>query len=157
MSGILFVCVHNAGRSQMAKASFNKLVGEAGISSKAESAGTEPAERVHPIVAEAMREVGIDIYDAKPRLMTNAAVERAQRVITMGCAVDAEACPALLVRNMEDWGLPDPAGKDIAEVRAIRDEVERRVEGLIKRLRAGIASPPSWPSPIKGEWTLDLA
>ena len=144
MSDILFVCVHNAGRSQMAKAFFNKLAEESCIPMRAESAGTEPAEHVHPIVAEAMHEAGIEISDVKPRLMSNEAVERAQQVITMGCAVDAEACPALLLRDMKDWGLPDPAGKDIAEVRVIRDEVERKVAGLVERLRAenGL-SPPS--------------
>ena len=136
MSDILFMCVHNAGRSQMAKALFNRAAQQAGISLKAESAGTEPAEHVHPVVAEAMREVGIDIREAKPRLMTNDAVERAQQVITMGCAVDAETCPALLLRDVEDWGLPDPAGKDMPEVRAIRDEVDRRVADLVESLKA---------------------
>lgn len=126
----------------MAKAFFNKLAEESGIPMRAESAGTEPAEQVHPVVAEAMREAGIDVNDVKPSLMTNEAVERARQVITMGCAVDAEACPALL-RDVEDWGLPDPAGKDIAQVRAIRDEVERRVAGLVRGLHPGTSSPPS--------------
>jgi arsenate reductase len=135
MSDIPFVCVHNAGRSQMAKAFFNRAAQQAGISLKAESAGTEPAERVHPVVAEAMLESGIDIRETKPRLMTDDAVRRAQYVITMGCAVDAQACPALLLRDVEDWGLPDPAGKDMPEVRAIRDEVERRVADLVKSLQ----------------------
>ena len=136
MSNILFVCVHNAGRSQMAKAYFNKLAEEAGIGLRAESAGTEPAERVHPVVEAAMREVSIDVYGAKPRLMTNETVERARQIITMGCDVDAEACPALLLHNVKDWGLPDPAGKNISEVRAIRDEVERRVASLVESLKA---------------------
>ena len=135
MSDILFVCVHNAGRSQMAKAYFNELAAQVGILLKAESAGTEPAKRVNPVVADAMREAGIDISGEQPRLMTDAAVERARQVITMGCAVDADACPALLLRDIEDWGLPDPAGKDICEVRAIRDEVERRVASLIEELQ----------------------
>ena len=144
MSDILFVCVHNAGRSQMAKAFFNRRAEHAGLSMRAESAGTDPAERVNPIVAKAMSEVGIDIGSERPSLMTEAVVERARCVITMGCAVDAEACPALLVRDVEDWGLPDPTGKDISEVRAIRDEVERRVVGLVENLRAeGSLSPPS--------------
>jgi arsenate reductase len=135
MRVILFVCVHNAGRSQMAKAYFNKLAEESGIGLRADSAGTQPAERVHRVVAEAMCEAGIEIGDVKPRMMSNEAVERAQQVITMGCAVDDEACPALLLRDVEDWGLPDPAGKDISEVRAIRDEVERRVSNLVESLR----------------------
>ena len=83
-----------------------------------------------------MLEVGIDISDANPSLMTNDMVEQAHRIITMGCAVDAEACPTLLLRDVDDWGLPDPAGKDISEVRAIRDEVERRVTSLVESLKA---------------------
>ena len=136
MSDILFVCVHNAGRSQMAKAYFNKLAEESCIPMRAESAGTEPVERVNAVVLDAMWEVGIDIYDGKPRLMTDDVVERAQRVITMGCAVDADVCPALLLRDVEDWGLPDPAGMVIGEVRKIRDEVERRVADLVESLKA---------------------
>ncbi|MCY3638815.1 MAG: hypothetical protein OXG80_06925 [Chloroflexi bacterium] len=137
MSDILFVCVHNAGRSQMAKAFFNKFAEDAGISSRAESAGTEPAERPHAIVAEAMREVGFDISAVKPRIMTNADVERAERVITMGCAVDADTCPALLLIGVEDWGLPDPANEALPQVRFIRDEVERRVAALVDDLQTG--------------------
>ena len=129
--------------AQMAKAFFNKLAEESGIPTRAESAGTEPAERVHPVVAEAMHKAGIDISDTEPRLMTNEAAERARQVITMGCAVDAEACPALPLRDVEDWGLPDPAGKDIAEARMIRDEVERKVAKLIRGLLEDIDSPPS--------------
>ena len=136
MSDILFVCIHNAGRSQMAKAYFNRLASETGIPMQAESSGTEPAECVNVVVVEAMREVGIDISREEPSLMENDMVELAQRVITMGCAVDAEACPALLVRDVEDWRLPDPADKDISEVRAIRDEVERRVVSLVESLKA---------------------
>ena len=113
MSDIFFVRVHNAGRSQMAKAFFNRASGEAGVSLKAESAGSVPAERVHSVVAEAMLEVGIDIRETKPRLMTNDAVKEARQVITMGCAVDAETCPTLLLRDVEDWVLPDPSGKDM--------------------------------------------
>ncbi|MCY3544107.1 MAG: hypothetical protein OXH22_08700 [Chloroflexi bacterium] len=137
MSDILFVCVHNAGRSQMAKAFFNKFAEDAGISSRSESAGTEPAERPHAIVAEAMREVGLDISAVKPRIMTNADVEHAERVITMGCAVDADTCPALLLICVEDWGLPDPANEALPQVRFIRDEVERRVSALVDDLQTG--------------------
>ena len=137
MSDILFVCVHNAGRSQMAKAFFNKFAEDAGISSRAESAGTEPAEHPHAIVAEAMREVGLDISAVKPRTMTNADVERADRVITMGCAMDADACPALLLRDVEDWGLPDPANEALPQVRVIRDEVKRKTAALVDDLRTG--------------------
>ena len=135
MSDILFVCVHNAGRNQMARSFFNKLAREFCIPMRAEAAGTEPAKRVHPAVAEAMREVGIDMSGDKPRIMTNGDVERAQRAITMGCSVDSGVCPALLLRDVADWGLPDPAGKDISEVRSIRDEVERRMADLVESLR----------------------
>ena len=137
MSDILFVCVHNAGRSQMAKAFFNKFAEGAGISSRAESAGTEPSDRPHAVVAEAMREVGLDISAAKPRIMTNSDVEHAERVITMGCAVDADTCPALLLREVEDWGLPDPANETLPQVRGIRDEVERKVAALVDDLQTG--------------------
>lgn len=136
MSGVLFMRVHNAGRSQMAAAFFNRIAAERGMSIRAASAGTHPAASVHAGVAAAMRECGIDISDAKPALMTDALVERAKRVITMGCAVDAAECPALLLTMLEDWGLPDPAGKDAAEARAIRDEVKRRAAALIEALAA---------------------
>lgn len=135
MSGILFVCVHNAGRSQIAAAFFNRIAAERGMSIRAASAGTHPAASVHAGVAAAMRECGIDISDAKPALMANALMERANRVITMGCAVDAAECPALMTAP-EDWGLPDPAGKDAAEARFIRDEIKRRVASLIEALAA---------------------
>lgn len=131
---VLFVCVHNAGRSQMAAALFNAVARERGLSWVAESAGTEPAERVHPEVVEAMGELGIDLSGARPRLLTNDAVEAADRVVTMGCQVDAGLCPALFLKNVEDWGLPDPKGRPPAEVRQIRDEIRRRVEALLDEL-----------------------
>lgn len=122
---VLFVCVRNAGRSQMAAALFNALARERGLDWTAESAGTEPADRVHPEVVAAMAELGIDLSDARPRALTDEQVAAAARVITMGCAVDAATCP------VEDWGLPDPHGRPPAEVRAIRDEIRRRVEALL--------------------------
>ncbi|MCI0440701.1 MAG: aquaporin [Chloroflexi bacterium] len=131
---VLFVCVHNAGRSQMAKALFNRMVEERGIPLRAESAGTMPADRVHKNVVTAMRECGIDLSGAKPKLLTDELVRDSRRVITMGCEVDADACPALFIRDVEDWGLPDPAGKTLEEVRAIRDEIACRVERLIENL-----------------------
>lgn len=134
MSGILFVRVHNAGRSQIAAAFFNRMAAERGMSIRAASAGAHPATSVHAGVAAALRECGTDIADAKPALVTDAPVERAKRVITMGCAADAAECPALT--EPEDWGLPDPAGKDAAEARAIRDEAKRRVASLIDALAA---------------------
>lgn len=135
MATILFLCVHNAGRSQMAEAIFNHLAKEWGLTYTAESAGTELADRVHPRVVEAMAEIGLDISGASPRLLTNRMVEQAQRVITMGCAVDSEACPAINLREVEDWGLPDPKDMELAEVGAIRDTIRSNVEALLRTCR----------------------
>jgi len=132
MKQVLFVCVHNAGRRQMAKAFFDRLAAERGLAVAAESAGTEPGAGVHPEVVAAMREVGLDLAGAQPKALTNELVGRADRIVTMGCAVDAEACPAIFLKNVEDWGLPDPKGKPMPEVRRIRDEVRRRVAGLVE-------------------------
>ena len=134
MTTALFVCVHNAGRSQMAAAIFNRMAQERGLPMSASSAGTHPADRVHPNVAMAMEEWGIDLTRVSPRLLTDEAVSAARRVITMGCEVDADACPALFLKDVEDWGLDDPAGQDVEKTRAIRDEIERRVRGLIDDL-----------------------
>lgn len=136
-SNVLFVCVHNAGRSQMASAFFNKLAQERGVNASALSAGTRPGERVHPEVAEAMEELDIDLADAKPTLLTNDMVQAANRIITMGCAVDADACPSIFIKGVTDWGLPDPKGQSIEKVRAIRDEIGSRVEGLLDEIVEG--------------------
>jgi len=130
MKKILFVCVENAGRSQMAEAFANhygkgKLV--------ASSAGVMLADRVNPVVVEAMKEKGIDISMKKPKLLTTRMVEEADRVITMGCSVE-KFCPAPLLKNVIDWGLEDPKGKSIEKVRQIRDEIEKRVLKLISEL-----------------------
>lgn len=129
---VLFVCVHNSGRSQMAAAFFNLMAkGKA----KAFSAGTKPADTVNPVVVEAMREVGIDISGNRPQMLTMDLVEKADRMITMGCGADAEAvCPAGFLET-EDWALDDPHGKPIEEVRKIRDEVKRRVENLLTEMQ----------------------
>ena len=131
MKTVLFVCVHNSGRSQMAEAFFNSLAkGKA----NAISAGTQPADKVNPIVVEAMREVGLEISGNKPKMLNLDMATSAMRMITMGCGADAGAvCPASLVET-EDWELDDPSGKPIEEVRKIRDEVKRRVEKLIEEL-----------------------
>lgn len=134
MSDILFVCVHNAGRSQMAAALFNDLAAARRLPFTAASAGTEPGPAVHPVAVDAMRELDIDISRATPALLTDAMAQRARRVITMGCAVDAHACPALFLKNVVDWGLPDPKGKPIADVRLIRDDIRRRVHALLDDL-----------------------
>lgn len=133
---VLFVCVHNAGRSKMAEAFFNQLARERGLPAQALSAGTQPAETVNPAVVAVMREVGLDLTGERPRLLTNDLVAQADRVITMGCSVDAQACPALLLKNVEDWGLPDPHGQPITVVRQIRDEIRRRVALLLDEIAA---------------------
>ncbi|OGN89950.1 MAG: arsenate reductase [Chloroflexi bacterium RBG_13_46_14] len=129
---VLFVCVHNSGRSQMAAAFFNLMAkGKA----KALSAGTKPADTVNPVVVEAMREVGIDISSNRPQMLTMDLVEKADRMITMGCGEDTEAvCPAGFLET-EDWELEDPHGKRLEEVREIRDEVKRRVENLLTEMQ----------------------
>ncbi|MBI2855229.1 MAG: arsenate reductase ArsC [Chloroflexi bacterium] len=130
MKRVLFVCVHNSGRSQMAEA-FLKHFSLGAVES--ESAGTVPSEQVNPVVAEAMREKGIDLYHYAPKLLTQDMVDRADRVITMGCSIE-EACPAVFV-PAEDWGLEDPEGKPLEKVRGIRDQIEERVKGLLAELR----------------------
>ena len=118
----------------MAKALFNRMAEERGLRLRAESAGTEPSGKIHDNAVEAMRERGLELSEARPKMITNEMVERAQRVITLGCAVEATACPAVYLKEVEDWGLPDPAGKSIEEVRTIRDAVAQRVERLIASL-----------------------
>ena len=131
---VLFVCVHNSGRSQMAEAFFNKLaVGKA----RAYSAGTQPADEVNPMVVEAMRETGINISGNKPKALTMDMVEKADRMITMGCGAEAEGvCPASFIET-EDWALEDPKGKSLDQVRKIRDEVRKRVASLLAELDLG--------------------
>ena len=131
MRTILFVCVHNAGRSVMAEAFLNLAAGGRAV---AVSAGTVPQEAPHPEVVDAMRELGLDVSNHRGRLLTDDLVRSAERVITMGCAVDAEACPAVLYANVEDWGLDDPKGQDPDTVRRIRDEIRSRVTELLREL-----------------------
>jgi arsenate reductase len=127
MKLVLFVCVHNSGRSQMAEAFFNQsVVGRA----TALSAGTQPGEQVNPTVVQAMAEWGIDLSQQQPQALTQAMLDEAERTITMGCNVE-EACPANLVVT-EDWALEDPKDKPLEKVREIRDDVQHRVETLIK-------------------------
>jgi len=129
MKRVLFVCVHNAGRSQMAEAFFNRMAkGEAA----ATSAGTEPAQQVNSTVVQAMLEVSIDISNQKPKLLTLEMLKDTARVITMGCSVEG-VCPAGFV-PAEDWELEDPEGKPIERVRQIRDEIGAKVEALIREL-----------------------
>jgi arsenate reductase len=131
---VLFVCVHNAGRSQMAAGFLEHLAG-----SRVEvlSAGSEPASRVNPVAVAAMAEVGIDLAHQSPKLLTDAAVQAADVVVTMGCG---DACPFYPGKRYEDWELDDPAGQDIEVVRTIRDEIRRRVEHLVSELVGDPAS-----------------
>ena len=125
---VLFVCVHNAGRSQMA-AGFLQHLGEGRI--EVLSAGSEPTDRVNPVAVAAMAEVGIDIAAATPKVLTADAVRVSDVVVTMGCG---DACPFFPGTRYEDWELDDPAGQGIEEVRPIRDEIRRRVEKLVQEL-----------------------
>jgi protein-tyrosine-phosphatase len=127
-STVLFVCVHNAGRSQMAAAYLRKLGGDRVT---VLSAGSEPADEINPVVVEAMAEDGIDMAAAKPKVLTNDAVQESDVVITMGCG---DACPYFPGKRYEDWVLDDPAGQGIDAVRKIRDEIRRRVETLLAEI-----------------------
>ena len=128
MSTVLFVCLHNAGRSQMSQALFERA---AEGRHQALSAGTTPGDRVHPEVVEAMRELDIDLADRKPRALTRELAEQADVVVTMGCG---DACPVIPGKRYVDWDLPDPKGRPLDEVRATRDEIERRVRELAEEL-----------------------
>jgi arsenate reductase len=125
---VLFVCVHNAGRSQMAAA---LLEHHARGTVHVRSAGSDPAERINPAVVEAMAEVGIDIARELPKPLTDEVVREADAVITMGCG---DACPVYPGTRYLDWDLPDPAGRPIEEIRPIRDEIDRRVRALLSEL-----------------------
>ena len=128
---VLFVCVHNAGRSQMAAGFLQHLAGDR---VEVLSAGSQPADAVNRAAVAAMAEVGIDLGTATPRLLTDSAVEEADVVVTMGCG---DACPIYPGKRYEDWPLDDPAGRGIEAVRPIRDEIRSRVEGLLEQLLAG--------------------
>lgn len=130
MKRVLFICVHNSGRSQMAEAFLRHLAPEA---AEVESAGTMPSERVNPAVVEAMKEKGIDISRNRPKLLTPEMAEWADRIVTMGCSVE-KTCPAIFVPS-EDWGLEDPEGEPIEKVRQIRDQIEEKVKRLLAELK----------------------
>lgn len=125
---VLFVCVHNAGRSQMAAGWLRHLAGD-GV--EVLSAGSAPAGTINPVAVEAMAEVGIDIAAQQPKLLSDSAVQASDVVITMGCG---DACPFYPGKRYEDWKLDDPAGQGIEAVRPIRDEIRRRVEELLASL-----------------------
>jgi arsenate reductase len=124
---VLFACVHNAGRSQMAAALFNKLADPAKV--RAVSAGTEPGPQVHPVVAAAMREVGLELGSTVPKKLTDEVAAGANLLITMGCG---EACPVVPGVERDDWPLEDPKGQSIERVRQIREDIARRVRELLR-------------------------
>jgi arsenate reductase len=125
---VLFVCLHNAGRSQISRALFERA---ADGRHEAESAGTEPAESVHPEVLEIMREIGIDLSDRTPKKLSDELAQWADVVVTMGCG---DACPYIPGKRYIDWDLPDPKGLPLDEVRALRDDIAGRVESLAAEL-----------------------
>jgi arsenate reductase len=128
MAHVLFVCLHNAGRSQMSAALFERA---AEGRHQASSAGTSPGEHVHPEVVDVMREIGIDLADRVPRKLTTELAEQADVVITMGCG---DECPYIPGKRYLDWNLQDPKGRPVDEVRATRDEISRRVSELLEDL-----------------------
>jgi arsenate reductase len=132
MSTVLFVCLQNAGRSQMSAALFER---EAQGRHRALSAGTTPADRVHPEVVEVMREIGVDLAEQVPLLLTRDLAEEADVVVTMGCG---DACPYIPGKRYVDWELPDPKGRPIGEVRATRDDITRRVQLLVDDIDRGL-------------------
>jgi arsenate reductase len=127
---VLFLCVHNAGRSQMAAALMER---HAGDRVRVRSAGSEPGERINPAVADAMAEIGIDVAGRTPRRLTDEDGLRADVIVTMGCG---DACPVYPGKRYLDWEVPDPAGRSLDEVRPIRDEIDRRVRALLDELVA---------------------
>lgn len=126
MRTFIFACIHNAGRSQMSAAFFNQLADPE--LAQAISAGTHPAEHVHPVVVHAMREVGIDLSNARPQKLTAELAENAEMLVTMGCG---DECPYVPGLRRDDWPLPDPKGQGIESVRQTRDEIKRRVLHLL--------------------------
>jgi arsenate reductase len=132
----IFACVHNAGRSQMSAAFFKQLADSK--QAHAISAGTQPGTQVHPVVVEVMREIGIDLSSARPQKLTPELAAGAEMLITMGCG---DECPYVAGLQRDDWPVPDPKGKDIETVRAIRDEIAARVRNLLKEKQLAMASP----------------
>jgi protein-tyrosine-phosphatase len=130
MAHVLFVCLHNAGRSQMSQALFERA---AEGRHRALSAGTTPADRVHPEVVEVMRELGFELADREPKLLTHELAEQADVVVTMGCG---DECPYVPGRRYVDWEFEDPKGRPLDEVRATRDDIDRRVRELVEELDA---------------------
>jgi len=129
MANVLFVCLHNAGRSQMSQALFERAA--AGAGHAAASAGTTPAASVHPEVVDAMAELGVDVSERVPQLLSDELAAWADVIVTMGCG---DACPYIPGKRYLDWELPDPKGRPLEEVRVTRDDIAQRIEGLIAQL-----------------------
>jgi arsenate reductase len=138
MTRVLFVCVHNAGRSQMAEAFLNAMARESGAPVEAQSAGTVSGKELNPMAVAALAELGISMEGHAPKLLTQPMADAADITISMGCGVDAEACPAKFLLT-EDWELEDPAGQGLESVRGIRDQIQTRCRELLDR----IAEPSS--------------
>ncbi|WKT58244.1 arsenate reductase ArsC [Candidatus Nitrosotenuis chungbukensis] len=127
---VLFVCVENAGRSQMAEGFFRKY---APVGYEPQSAGTRPVDTVNPLAIAVMSEIGIDISNHQSKVISDSMIKQSARIVNMGC-MDKESCPAIFVQNVLDWGIPDPKGKPLDEVRKIRDLIEKKVIDLCKAL-----------------------
>lgn len=130
MKKILFVCVENAGRSQMAEAFFKKFMPKG---FEVISAGTKPSDKVNPIVLQAMNEIGIDMKNQTPKTISQQIISESEKTVNMGC-MDQESCPALFLKDVLDWQIPDPKGKSIEQVREIRDQIKSKVMDLIQSL-----------------------
>jgi arsenate reductase len=129
---ILFVCVENAGRSQIAEGFFNSKYAPKGY--RAISAGTRPASQINPLAIEVMKEIGIDISGQKSKIITEDMIKSSEKSVNMGC-IDKTECPMLFINNVIDWGIEDPKGKSIDKVREIRDDIERRVKEIAQSLQ----------------------
>jgi len=127
---ILFVCVENAGRSQMAEGFFRKY---APNGYESHSAGTKPTDAINPLAVAVMKEIGIDISNQQSKIISDSMIQQSTRIVNMGC-MDKESCPAIFVQNVSDWGIPDPKGKPLDEVRKIRDLIEKRMMDFCKTL-----------------------
>jgi arsenate reductase len=129
---ILFVCVENAGRSQMAEGFFNQKYAPKGY--QAISAGTRPASQINPLAIQAMNEVGVDISSQKPKIVTEDMIKSSEKSVNMGC-IDKTECPMLFINNVIDWGIEDPKGKPIEKVREIREEIDKRVKEIAQSIK----------------------
>ena len=133
---VLFVCVHNSGRSVAAKLIFNHRAQKLGLDLKAESAGTNPAEHVNTAVAKALQSFGLNALNETPKQLSDELLQSEPKVITMGCQIESNMCPALLMQNVEDWGLPDPATMSDSQVIPLIHEIARKVNALIQLMAA---------------------